>query len=195
MSHRPLRFLVASALGSLVGACILAPAPAFAADRCEGTFCDLYYEHMAAPKAAAPAQQAAPATSAQATPRRPVPAANPNDSLLGRLFSGGGSQPATAGTAPAAPGKLVAVQGGGVVGLMNGTAPKRCEGTLCDLFYGGPPPEEPAAAPNGAAVAPEPASDETAPRQRRRVEEAPSEDETRSTCVADARDPWRCYRR
>ena len=73
---------------------------------------------------------------------------------------------------------------------MNGSAPKRCTGTLCDFFYGGPPPEEPTVAPTEAAIAPERASDEAATaREPATLEEAPSESDTRPNCAADARDP------
>lgn len=180
MPYRSLRLPVALALLSLV----VVSAPASAADRCEGTLCDLYYEHMASPQ---------PATPAQAAPARPVPAADANDSLLGRMLSAGAAQPVSpSAPTPAAPHKLVAVQGGGVIGMMNGTAPKRCTGTLCDFFYGGPPPEEPAPAATEAAVAP--VSDEVVAPQGR-LQEAPSETDTRSSCAVDAHDPWRCYRR
>ena len=69
-----------------MGACIaVLSVPAAAGDRCEGTFCDLYYEHMASPQP--------PATApTQATPAQAIPAANPNDGLLAHLFSGGSSQ-------------------------------------------------------------------------------------------------------
>ena len=142
--------LVAAGLASA-----LVVSTASAGDRCEGTLCDLYYDHMGAPPpAATPAQ---PATKAA-----PTPITVPSNGLLGHLFSGGASsqQPATPGAAP--PHKpLVAVQGGGVVGLMQGAAPDRCTGTLCDFYYGGPPPEAPDAAiqePGAPSV--EPAADD-----------------------------------
>ena len=165
MPSRSLRLILALALVGSSGVALSVPAAA--ADRCEGTFCDFYYEHVAPPKPVVPP---APAPKA--------PAATPQ-----------------AATAPATPRRLVGVQGGGLIGMMNGTAPKRCTGTLCDLFYGGPPPEEPAVPPEDAAVAAEPASEEAAVPSRPNRIEAPSEAETRPGCVADTRDPWRCYRR
>ena len=169
---------------------------AAAQDRCEGTLCDFYYDHMAKPPQDQPAQgqpvraQAPRAAQGQAQP------AQASDSLLGRLFSGGQApaQPADGGVPPAKK-PFVAVQGGGVVGLMQGRAPTRCTGTLCDLYYGGAPKEEPEAAPAAAApgaptVRAEEAEIESPVAPARGVEPR----ESVRGCAANPRDPWSCYR-
>lgn len=156
---------------------------AAAQSRCEGTLCDLYYDHLA------PAQQAAPAAP---SPTPPAPAKS-NDSLLGRLFSGNTqSQPQQTSGTPSAP--HLAVQGGGLLGMMTGAPQQRCTGTLCDLYYGGPPPEEPSAPPPPAAAqaAAQPAADEPTPDPDAGGGVEPREATPR--CTYNPRDPWQCYR-
>ena len=160
----------------------LATVSASAQDRCEGTLCDLYYRNSPPP----------PASATQSAPAKPLTA--PNGTLFGSLFGGPSSQqpqqqPAD-GTAPARK-PLVAVQGGGLLGMMNGAPQDRCEGTLCDLYYGGPKPERPEPSAEPAATGGEPEAD-IAPQTERpsRVIEEPVERH-----CADTRDPWSCYRR
>ena len=154
-------------------------------------------------------------------------AAKPDDRCSGTLcdlyYGMGGTAPqapaagttaaaSPATTVPAAvPVPHVAVQGGGVVGLLSGAPQERCTGTLCDFFYGGPPPEKvpaaltPAEAPralapgeaprNALAPAEAPETDDAPVRRRSRRDEADAAPpEEKPHCVAPAADPWRCYR-
>ena len=178
MPTRPFR----SALCLLLAAPILVAAAsnARAEDRCSGTFCDFYYEHLATPTSQQP--------TTPTTPAKPAPG----------QAAGPPQQPAAAGTATAQPHRLVAVQGGGIIGLMSGAPQQRCTGTLCDFFYGGPPPErptpEPAAAAARASVTPS-----AAPGVEPDADDAPAEGgrtvvEPEPHCTVNPRDPWACYR-
>ncbi len=148
--------------------------------------CDLYY-----------GGSPPPAAEAQPAPAKPV-VIDPKNTLLGRFFSGGAStqqqqqtsqQPVTGSAPPRKP--VVAVQGGGLLGMMQGAPQERCEGTLCDLYYGGPKPErpEPSAEPAATGTG-SPADDAPQTEQPSRVIEQPEERH-----CADSRDPWNCYRR
>ena len=184
MLFRKLRHLF---FGSAIGVGVLFGAtPASAQARCEGTLCDLYYANR-------PPPQPTPASQPPAGAR---PLTAPNGTIFGSLFGGSSSpqqqpqqQPAD-GSAPVRK-PLVAVQGGGLLGMMHGAPQERCEGTLCDLYYGGPKPERPESGAESAATDAEPSADETPQtEQPARVIEQPEERH-----CADGRDPWSCYRR
>jgi hypothetical protein len=172
---------------ALLAPCLLAPAAA-AQDRCEGTLCDLYYHGDAS------------APTPQGQPPAATPLSVPSGGILG-FFSGNRAATPAAPGAPAAPGRapLVQMQGGGLVGLANGGARDRCEGTLCDLYYGGPPPEKPPAPTTARSpVAPtesveaDPDVAPTPTRVRRGAE--PGVQYEKPHCAATAADPWKCYR-
>ncbi len=172
--------LIGLALGAAVA---LSAASALAQDRCEGTLCDLYYANKPPP---------APAPAAQ--PEGATPLVVPKRTLFGDFFGGssqaqGQQQPAD-GSAPAKK-PLVAVQGGGLLGMMRGAPQERCEGTLCDLYYGGSKPERSEGGAEPASTDAETAAD-MAPQTQppARVIEQPEERH-----CADSRDPWSCYRR
>lgn len=171
----------------IVGAtAILCAGSALAQDRCEGTLCDLYYANRPAPP---PAQ---PATPTPGVPAGAKPLVAPNGTIFGSLFGGSGQQqkqPAD-GSAPARK-PLVAVQGGGLLGKLQGAPDERCSGTLCDLYYGGPTPEKPEPSAERAATGAEPTPD-LAPQTEEpsRVIEQPEE----RHCASN-KDPWSCYRR
>ncbi len=169
-------------LAPVAGALIsLAASGAFAQDRCTGTLCDLYYGNSSPAKPAAVAPSTPAPAGQAATPRA--------DGLLGRLFSNGATSGPSTNAAPAKP--LVAVQGGGLIGMANGTAPSRCSGTLCDLYYGGPPPEAPAR-PEAAPISP--ARDAEAAADEAPVPSRPISREPEPRCAVNAHDPWQCYR-
>ena len=173
--------LISLAVGA---AALLLAVPAFAQDRCEGTLCDLYYANRPAPP---------PAAASSGAPAGAKPLMAPNGTIFGNLFGGSGQQQAQQPADGSAPARkpLVAVQGGGLVGRMQGAPQDRCSGTLCDLYYGGSAPERPEPGAERPATGAEPTAD-LAPQteQPARIIE-PREDRS----CADSRDPWSCYRR
>jgi hypothetical protein len=153
-------------------------------DRCTGTFCDWYYGGPP------PAQPAGPKPAA-------TPLTVPSGNFLGNLISGGApAQPQAGGTAAPAKRPLVAVQGGGILGMVRGEKTDRCSGTFCDLYYGGPPPEkpqtpdQPAGSPDQAGAPPDQAAAEPDPAPQPELVERREPER----CAAPASDPWKCYR-
>ena len=163
-----------------------------AAERCEGTLCDIYYGKTSAFDDK-PAAQAAP-----------TPVTVPRGTILG-MFDGSNARQAAAAAGapvPSAPGKapLVGVGGGGIAAMARGERVEQCSGTICDLYYGKSgsfddeksPQQATAPASQGSQVAtelaPEPVG-EPAPAARgfdARPEPA--------RCASKGRDLWSCYR-
>ena len=183
---------------ALLAAAALAPSDVAAQERCSGTFCDFYY---GGPSPADTTDQAAAPKAA------PTPLTVPGTGFFSRLVGGGDApQPAPSGTAaapaPAAPRRVVAVQGGGVLGMMRGDPAERCTGTFCDFYYGGPPPEKPDPPPTAGAADPQAAPDAAAdPTPQDAADEDPAPVRHRAAtqrpappaCAAGT-DPWHCYR-
>ena len=173
---------------------------ASAQDRCTGTLCDAYYGGSP------------PAKST--VPEGATPMMVPSGGILG-FFTSPKAEPAapagTTGTASApAKAPMVAVEGGGLVGMMRGAPAERCTGTFCDFFYGGPPPEQPQPrqAATGTASRDAGAIDRgdidrsPPPRSRNRRAEADEGGVSyaprlaeKPQCVAPPGDPWKCYRK
>ena len=159
--------------------------PASAQDRCEGTLCDLYYANKPAPAPAAAAPQAGA-----------TPLTIPNRRYLFDGFFGGGSSQQSQQQAadPDAPVRKPMVQGGGLIGMMQGAPQDRCEGTLCDLYYGGPKPERPEPTPQRAATGAAAAPDDAAEYAPQTAEPREIERPVERHCAGTG-DPWSCYRR
>ena len=161
-----------------------------AAQRCEGTLCDLYYRNSPPP----------PPEQASAQPAAPTPLTVPTGGFLGRILGTGPTKPPAPGAAPA-PAPFFNIQGGGILA---DKTDERCDGTLCDVYYhGSPPPPRPTAPTVASAPANTPettvsaaadAEPDAEPRAARKKSTAPGVQFAKPACVAPAGDPWRCYR-
>ena len=169
---------------AFAGLILLVATPALAEDakpvapgeRCEGTLCDLYYGSRGSAPATTSAQ---PATSA------PTPVVAPSGGLMNMFGRSNGPANAQPAEPPSASNSYMSMGGGGLLGGRQ----ERCEGTICDVYYG----SSSKAGADGTAAAPAAQRQAFAepPVVRRHI---PHESEFRPKCSSPNADPWRCYR-